>query len=223
MSVAFVVGGSPEPISPERLKAVSEYTDFVLAVDKGMDICISAGLSVNVFCGDGDSLSTSSKQYLVEHPEVEKVMYNPLKDDTDLALALEEAKLRGCKRVVVASLSGGRLDHQLAVVGVLRSVEEIEVVWVEDAMVAHLLTDSQKSELLLNDTCRSKTLSCISLCDGTVVSEEGMRWNADHLTLDVLSDRGVSNVVESDAARIEVHEGKALVCINDADLSAVRL
>ncbi len=221
MSRALVVGGSPNPISINRLRELVEITEFVVAVDKGMDICLEANISPDLFCGDGDSLSHKSAEYLEQHTSIERVVYNPHKDDTDLSLALDEVKRRGCDSVVVTSLLGGRIDHQLAVVGVLKSQNKLDVWWAEDDMIGRMLAASDSSSIRLNSACVGKTLSCIALEDTTIVSESGTRWEADHLELDALSDRGVSNVVESHNACIEVHQGRALICLNDAPLSVI--
>ncbi len=222
MKRALVVGGSPCAISPEKLREAASFTDYTIAVDKGMDVCIEAGIIPDLFCGDGDSLSENSSLFL-NASSIEQVRYNPHKDDTDLGLALSEAHVRGYDGVIVASLQGGRLDHQLAVLGVLKSAQATDIWWVEDDMIARLLRSYATSTSRINFTseCIQKTVSCIALSDPTIVNEKGLRWEADCLELTSLSDRGVSNVVEQSDAYIEVVDGVALICINDAPISLI--
>ena len=221
MSRALVVGGSPNPISVERLLELVDISEFIVAVDKGMDICLEAGVNPHLFCGDGDSLSPISAEYLASHSDIEQVVYDPHKDDTDLSLALDEVAKRGYTNTLVTSLLGGRIDHQLAVIGVLKSQDTLDIWWVEDDMIARLLSSDMTSIIQLTEECVHKTLSCIALDDETSVTEVGTRWEADRLILDALSDKGVSNVVETNDAYVKIHSGKALVCINQAPISLI--
>ncbi len=219
MSRALVIGGSPTPVSTKKLHELSELVDFIVVVDKGMDICLNACITPDLFCGDGDSLSSSSLNFLNENDSIEKVNYDPFKDDTDLSLALQEVNTRGYQNIIVTSLLGGRLDHQLAVIGVLRSFTHTNLWWVEDEMIARFLSADSNSRITFNSYCRGKTISCIALEEGTEVSEFGTRWEVNHLEMDALSDRGVSNVIEADSSGIVVHKGSALICINEAPFS----
>lgn len=221
MSRALVVGGSPSPISISMLKKLNDLCSYVVAVDKGIDVCLDAEIVPDLFCGDGDSLSHESSLYLENNKAVERVVYNPHKDDTDLSLAIGEVVNRGYSSVIATSLLGGRIDHQLAVVGVLNSFVSNDIWWAEDDMIGRFLSSEGPCDLVLNEACRDKTFSCISLEDSTYVTEQGARWNVDRLCLDALSDRGVSNIAESDEARIHIHEGNALICINHAPLSLI--
>ena len=219
MSYALVVGGSPSPISGQILIELADISEYIVAVDKGMDICLKAGVYPDLFCGDGDSISNHSLSYLDEHQDIERVLYDPHKDDTDLSLAMSQVVDRGYTQIIATSLLGGRIDHQLAVVGVLKSLDTKDIWWVEDTMVSRFLSDCGVSHWNLNESCQDKTFSCISLRDGTVVSESGTRWEVNRIQLDSLSDRGISNVVESTSGSVCVHSGQALICINEAPLS----
>ncbi len=221
MSSSLVVGGSPLAISAKKLSVLSQLCDFIVAVDKGMDICIEAGIIPDLYCGDGDSISRQSLQYLESNHSIEKAVYDPHKDDTDLSLAIREVVDRGYDRIVVASLLGGRLDHQLAVLGVLKTADTDDIWWVEDDVICRILSEDGCCEIQLNEECVDKTISCISLSDDTLVTEQGTLWEADHLTLGLLSDRGVSNVVTASGATIKIHRGSAIICINEGPLSLI--
>lgn len=121
----LIVGGSPEPCSPETLCAAASGCDAVVAVDRGLDALRAAALHCDLFCGDADSVSEqgaalvacaegdgpSSGSFAVER-------YNPHKDYTDLSLALRAVRERwGSCAVRATCLTGGAPDHYLAALG----------------------------------------------------------------------------------------------------------
>ena len=80
--------------------------DFVIAVDGGYahikDLC-----RVDLAVGDFDSLG-----YIPEG--IATLRHDPIKDYTDMYLAFDEARKRGCDEFEVYGALGGRLDHTLA-------------------------------------------------------------------------------------------------------------
>lgn len=76
--------------------------------------------------------------------------------------------------------------------------------WEEEAFSARILHAGEAWALEAVQGC---TFSFVPLEPGTVVSEEGMRWLLDHRRTELLSDLGISNVIEAPAARIVCHEG----------------
>lgn len=76
--------------------------------------------------------------------------------------------------------------------------------WEEEAFSARILHAGEAWAL---EAAQGRTFSFVPLEPGTVVSEEGMRWLLDHRRTELLSDLGISNVIEAPAARIVCHEG----------------
>lgn len=215
----LVVGGSPEAPGPDLLRRLVRTADAVVAVDHGLDALLAAGCGCDVFCGDADSVSPAASQ-LVAAAEgapagadaapgtvgrigaVER--YNPAKDYTDLSLALRAVRARwGTARLTCTGLAGGRPDHALAALGQLASWGSC-VAWEEEAFSARILQAGEAWELA---DVQGRTFSFVPLAAGTVVSEQGMRWLLDHRRTELLSDLGISNVIEAPLARIVCHEG----------------
>ncbi len=215
MSYALVVGGSPEMVSEEKLSKLVDGANLIVAVDKGMDACVRAHVVPHLFCGDGDSLSEASVAFIKEHHSIETIMYNPMKDDTDLSLALSETVKYNPDHIVVTSLRGGRLDHQLAVVGVLSTFSSHSIWWSEDGFLGRFLCAAGPDAIKFDSSFKEKTVSCISLANDTKITEKNMRWDVERLTLPLLSDRGVSNIVEGESACISVDCGCVLVCVDN--------
>lgn len=209
-----VVGGSPEPSSASTVRRAAARADAVVAIDRGLDAVRDADIGVDVFCGDADSVSAEGAALVraVEAAgdsapfEIER--YNPHKDDTDLSLALRAIRQRwGAPRLVCTCLSGGHPDHLLGVLGRLASWEgPVEVV--EDAFEGRILHAGHSWTI---EGAESRRFSFIPLSAACEVSESGMRWDLDHHPVDLLSDLGISNVIEGPEATITCHAG-TIVC-----------
>lgn len=213
-SPVLLVGGSPERSSAETLRKAAAGCCAVVAVDRGLDALLDAGLSCDLFCGDADSVSEAGAELVRkaeamaragEHAPFDVVRYNPHKDDTDLGLALSEAAARYPGVLLrVTCLSGGNPDHALAVLGRL-ATWPYGVEWIEDGFEGRILQAGMEWAITGAHGAR---FSFVPLsADGTEVSEEGMRWELDHARVPLLADLGISNVIETDSARIACHAG----------------
>ena len=202
-----MVGGSPEPSSPALVARLAAAADAVVAVDRGLDALIAAGVDPDLFCGDCDTAShtaTLHLERLVAAGTCELERYDPYKDFTDLALALRATHKRwSSARVTYTCFSGGRPDHFLAVVGTLARAP-FTVALEEDGFSGRILRAGEQWDIV---DATGSGFSFVPLLPDTVVSERGMEWELDHRRCDVLSDLGISNVVREGSARITCHEG----------------
>lgn len=252
-----MVGGSPAGVAPETLLRAAACAGkdgvaggagrrarVVVAVDRGLDALLAAGIAPDLFCGDADSVSVRGRE-LVERaeaaaggsaavraagsaasnvpddssaPAFEVERYNPHKDFTDLSLALRAVRERwGDAELVLSGFSGGNPDHYLGVLGRLAGwLGHIELV--EDGFRGRILHAGEAWEPLADGEARPHAgdrphrFSFIPIApEGAVVSETGMRWELDREQVELLSDLGISNVVEDSSARIACHEG-CLIC-----------
>ena len=210
---ALIVGGSPEPSSAATVRAAAAGCDAVVAVDRGLDALLAARVPVDLFCGDADSVSPAGAS-LVRAAErgaadFEVERYDPRKDATDLALALSAVRARwGEAPVRCTCLSGGNPDHALAALGRLAgwgAAVEIE----EDAFSGRVLRAGLFWEPASGrrPAPMGARFSFIPLTASAVVSERGMRWALDRARVPLLSDLGISNVIERADARVSCHEG----------------
>lgn len=210
----LVVGGSPERPAPELVRRLAAETDLVVACDAGADACWAANVHVDVLVGDADSASAEALAF-ARATAVSEAAFPMDKDEADLGLAVSWVR-RWCpvvRQLVVTGVSGGRTDHALAVVGTLARAADLAPRVEENTMVMRVLSPQGCGiwEFAASDVGR--TASVIVPMGEAVVSERGMRWNLDYAPLAPLSDLGLSNVVEEKGARVEVHEGVALVCL----------
>jgi thiamine pyrophosphokinase len=102
--------------------------------------------------------------------------------------------------------TGGRPDHALAVIGLLAQYRKMVPDLVEDDYDMCILSPEGLDSWEFTGEI-GKTFSAIALEPGTSISIDGMRWNLDGFDLPLLSDRGVSNIILEDGAKVWCEEG----------------
>lgn len=193
--------------SPELLCHLAGECDHIVAVDRGLDALLGAGLSCDVYVGDADTVSDEGRALVDAAADFEVERHNPYKDYTDLALALDSVRRRWPGAEVVATCAtGGRPDMALSVLGLLASYEDAPIWISEDKVVARILHAGESWAI---EGAEGKTFSIIAIAPDTEVSEHGLEWELDHSPLGLLADTGISNVVRS-TATIQVHTGTAI-------------
>ena len=206
-SKVLVVCGSPVVASTDLLRRLAGGCDHVVAVDRGLDALLDAGLSCDVYVGDADTVSDAGRALVDAAADFEVERHDPYKDYTDLALALDSVRRRwpGAE-VVVTCAAGGRTDMALSVLGLLAGYEDAPIWIAEDETTARILHAGESWTI---ESAEGKTFSIIAIAPGTVVSEHGLEWELEDAPLGLLADTGISNVVRS-SATIQVHTGTTI-------------
>lgn len=203
----LVVCGSPVVASADLLRRLAGECDHVVAVDRGLDALLGAGLGCDVYVGDADTVSDVGRALVDAAEAFEVERHDPYKDYTDLALALDSVRRRWSGSEVVATCAtGGRPDLELSVLGLLAGYEDAPVWIAEDRVVARVLHGGESWTI---EGAEGRAFSIIALAPNTEVSEHGLEWELDHSPLGLLADTGVSNVVRS-TSTIQVHTGTAI-------------
>ena len=193
--------------SADLLRQLAGECDHVVAVDRGLDALLGAGLDCDVYVGDADTVSDAGRALVDAATDFEVERHDPYKDSTDLALALDSVRRRWSGAEVVATCAtGGRPDMALSVLGLLAGYEDAPIWIAEDNVVARFLHAGESWTI---EGAEGKTFSIIAIAPNTEVSEHGLEWELDHAPLGLLADTGISNVVRS-TAKIEVHTGIAI-------------
>lgn len=202
-----MVCGSPVVASAELLRQLVGECDHVVAVDRGLDALLGAGLGCDVYVGDADTVSDAGRAMVDAATDFEVERHDPYKDYTDLALALDSVRRRWPGAEVVATCAtGGRPDMALSVLGLLAGYDDAPVRIAEDETTARILHGGESWTI---ENAEGETFSIIAIAPETVVSEHGLEWELDHASLGLLADTGISNVVRS-TATIQVHTGTAI-------------
>lgn len=193
--------------SADLLRRLAGECDHVVAVDRGLDALLGAGLSCDVYVGDADTVSDAGRALVDFAGAFEVERHDPYKDSTDLALALDSVRRRWPGAEVIATCAtGGRPDMALSVPGLLAGYEDAPIWIAEDKVVARILHPGESWTI---EGAEGKTFSIIAIAPNTEVSEHGLEWELDHSPLGLLADTGISNVVRS-TAKIQVHTGTAI-------------
>lgn len=189
------------------LRHLAGECDHIVAVDRGLDALLSAGLSCDVYVGDADTVSDEGRALVDAAADFEVERHNPYKDYTDLALALGAIRRRWPGAEVVATCAtGGRPDMALSVLGLLSAYTDAPVWICEDETTARILHAGESWNI---EGAEGGTFSIIAIAPNTEVSEHGLEWELDHTPLGLLADTGISNIVRS-TATIQVHTGTAI-------------
>ncbi len=193
--------------SANLLRRLAGECDHVVAVDRGLDALLGAGLGCDVYVGDADTVSDAGRVLVDAATDFEVERHDPYKDYTDLALALDSVRRRWPGAEVVATCAtGGRPDMALSVLGLLAGYEDAPVWIAEDKVIARILHTGESWTI---EGADGKTFSIIAIAPNTKVSEHGLEWGLDHASLGLLADTGISNVVRS-TATIQAHTGTAI-------------
>jgi thiamine pyrophosphokinase len=205
-SKAYIVG----PLLASSDVILPEDDDTIIAVDQGLDRVLEAGLLPDIVVGDFDSVSQSGSVWLDEYSsEVEVVRVEARKDFSDLDLALRVCVERKMDSATLRGFIGGRLDHQIVVLGVCAKHAQNLSITIIDA-------DQQVSFVVAGQTMAIDPRSLFSLIAveaAARVSIQGAQYPLSNHLLEPLSDLGLSNVAD-DGCVVTVHEGICFVWVS---------
>lgn len=192
--------------------------DIILAADGGLKFCSEEGISPTYILGDFDSLE---KEILEKYRQENKVPireFNPVKDNTDMDLALQQAIVLGSTQIHILGATGGRLDHFFSTVQNLKKAWERNIpAYVVDSR--NLITLPCSREFFVEkETQHGKYVSFLPLEERvTGLTLEGFRYPLQNFTLTNASGGlGVSNEIVEEKARVSYQEG-VLVMIQSKD------
>lgn len=205
-----IVAGAPVS-DPSAFGPAIDAAGFLIAADSGADLCVALGRVPDLFVGDADSVSAGTLERL-RAAGVESILAPTDKDLSDLDLALDAARERDARDVIVLAAWGGRADHEMAVLGSLFDNADLEPRLLEPGrFCAWLLSAGAREAVAL--TTRGHTFSLLAGPRGAVTSVDGARWSLSRDRLEPFSRRGLSNEVAGESALITVHEGALLAVL----------
>ena len=198
--VCYIVGAAPLDGRLPHPKT----GDLLIAADAGYAALRDAGLTPDLVIGDFDSLGAAP-----EHPNV--ISHSPIKDDTDLILAVRWAFARGYRVFELYGVLGGkRLDMTVA------SFQTLCFLRMHGAR-GTLVGDGWNVTVADSGTLRfppeaSGTLSVFcagSPCTG--VTLRGLQYSMEDGAVSSAYPVGVSNAFTGESAEISVKKGMLYV------------
>lgn len=213
----FLVAGGRVP-DGDWLRKAYRKEDLLWAVDRGLEICLEAGLVPDRVIGDFDSVSKGVLERAIQLG-VPVDRFPAEKDLTDLQLALKTAgEEHGPLKVLVSGCWGGRFDHNFSNLYSLVWAREwnLDVVSMADEREVLFFLEGP-GELALTVEASPHALSLLALspvCRGVSVS--GVRWELQQEDLFLERPFAVSNRLMSGKrnCRVSLEEGTLGVYLN---------
>jgi thiamine pyrophosphokinase len=211
-TVLVLAGGDPVD---ERLLGALPPAATVIAADSGLDQAARLGLAVDLVIGDFDSVDAAALAAAKDAGAAIEP-YPVDKDYTDLELAVRAAGSRGAQRVVVVGGWGGRIDHALANLLLLGSVEYAPLHLEAIGPGGRLIAIHDRAELAGAPGDLVTLLAVGKPARG--VRTAGLKYPLRGETLEPGSTRGVSNELTSATATVEIEHGTLLAVLPIAEV-----
>lgn len=177
--------------------------DCIIAADGGYDAAERLGIKCDLFVGDMDSVKTKVG--------CETVLLNAEKDFTDTECAIEEAVLRGYKRIDIYGATGTRLDHTLANIFMMKK-------YLERGIDIRIIDEHNKMRAIKGENVfhgiAGKTVSFIP-ADSVVsgVTLEGVKYPLFERDIEIGTTLTVSNIALSDPVTVRIKKGTLIMIL----------
>ena len=181
---------------------------LIIACDGGVHHLQKLGIKPDVIIGDMDSIEPAQlTSYSAQGVQIIKYLAN--KDFTDTELALDYALNLKPTAIYIWGALGGRLDHTLANVFLLRKGQKAGIkTYLIDEYCEAFIVDK---EAVFADA-RDVTVSLFALSPQVEgLSLSGFIYPLKDAVLTMGESRGVSNIINEDHAKISVRAGNLLV------------
>jgi thiamine pyrophosphokinase len=212
VKAVIVANGSHVPSDRREL----DDADVVIAADGGAAWLEEIGVLPSTIIGDLDSAGPGTLARM-EAAGVRVARHPVDKDASDLELSLAHALAAGADEIVLLGILGGRLDHQVAGLLLLTPAASrgAEVRVVHGTTMARVLRGPGRIGIAAEPGSLVTLLPLDEVVEG--VTTAGLRWALHAASLSAGSTRGLSNVITSREAWVDVAAGRLLVIeIGDA-------
>ena len=204
---------------PQHLFEDERDTDWG-GVDRGAWILLEEGIRPVFSIGDFDSVTQAELEKMQTALNI--VPLNPEKDDTDLALAVDEAVSRGYTEIDIYGATGGRLDHFLGALQILYVQSYIDLN-IQIRLIDHCNEMRCLTEGVTEVTydARYPYISFVPAIHPVEIALHGFKYALPRTQLKQGSTRTISNALESETSigTVTVSEGLVLMVRSvDADI-----
>ena len=204
-----VIFANGEFIPTSNVDESVSAAELIIAANGGSLHCRALGIRPNVIIGDLDSMELED-QAIWRAEGVEFISHPADKDQTDLELALLQAKAAGADKITVFAALGRRWDHSVA--NLMLAAEKNLV-----GLAIEFLHGDQRLFVIQNeadlDAEIGERVSLIPLRgDAEGVTTYGLKYALNHETLTFGSSRGVSNVAIANGPSVKI-DADILLCV----------
>ena len=211
MKTAVIISGGS--LDPDFALAFlrEEKPELLIGADRGICFLKEKGIHPTHIVGDFDSASGEALEYFKQFPEIPIRTFNPVKDFTDTAIAMELAMEEGADRIYILGGTGTRLDHVVANIKLLsHALERKKECILMDAhnrirLIDQPLTIEKKKQY-------GKYVSLFAF-GGQVkgLTLRGFFYPLTEYDMEAENPLGVSNEITADNGEISFSSGKLLV------------
>ncbi len=203
---------SAAPASEKDIELVNfavKADDFVMVADAGYETAMKAGLNIDLFVGDCDSISdkTSIKK-------CKKIILSTEKDDTDTLFCAKQAIEMGFDEVCILCALSGRYDHMLANLSVLLYLERNGIQALAEDISCKLWVKQAGSRLSLKEKSGCVVSVLPFACESCTLSGSGFKYNIKNTEFLAHTSLGVSNEVVENTANLNVCDGCTCIILN---------
>ncbi|MDG0844207.1 thiamine diphosphokinase [Staphylococcus equorum] len=188
----------------------AETDEHWIGVDRGALLLIEAGITPQFAVGDFDSITSEEKAFVEKQIDINP--FNSEKDDTDLALGIDQAVTNGYKEICVYGATGGRLDHFM---GALQILEKPE--YTEQNIVIKLIDINNEIQFLktgvytIQKNNDYRYISFIPVTYPTIISLNDFKYNLEKERLKLGSTLTISNELNQTEGNVNITEGNVLM------------
>lgn len=190
--------------------------DCVIAVDGGVMYCGVLEMEPDYIIGDFDSVDSEYGEAVegVREAAPEKVITLPVeKDDTDMLAAVKHGLKLGYKSFRLYGANGGRLEHTIANIQLLKYLKE-------QGAVGYIMDGSGMILLAINEAVSFRDsmegyVNVFSLNEtARGVTIRGLKYELTQATLTNALPLGISNEFIGVQSEIRVEDGALLIIVN---------
>jgi thiamine pyrophosphokinase len=190
----------------KRVAAPKSY--FVICCDKGIRHLEGLRIKPDVIIGDMDSADPLQLSKY-ENQGIKIIKYPQDKDATDTMLALEYALWLKPEAIEIWGALGGRIDHSLANLFLLNHGAKagVDIKLVDEYCEAFVVHKEYSFPEAVGQTVSLFVLET----EAKGITLQGFQYPLNNETLEMISPRGISNVIVSSQALIKIDSGWLLV------------
>jgi thiamine pyrophosphokinase len=189
-----------------------EKADVVIATDGAASYCERLALDIDIIIGDMDSLSRQTYEYY--HAFGAEIIEDPDQHSNDFEKALKYSLTNyDCRLISVLGIHGKRTDHLMTNFSVmLRFSHRFPEIEAFDATHRHFFLTTQKRRITVPDS-EGMQISLTPMPVAMGVSITGLLYPIKNEEMIFGEREGLSNIITSDNAAIEIESGSLLVSI----------
>ena len=212
ISEILIIANSPEKNFGANLRGCLE-NKFVIALDGAADLLKEQNIRANIIIGDLDSINSNYRA----------TIFRPDQNKTDLEKGLvfifKNAKeFQGLKQIKILNSQGGRLDHSLNNLRLLKRFHNFEnrkiQIIIKD-LNKHFENTCEfvKNNIIILEGDIGDQCAIMAAPKGKIVKSKGLRWEANNFDLEFGLSESACNQLALEKAEIEI-EGEAFVILS---------